>query len=46
MRNVDCIYVIKDGTILEAGTHEELVMNENGLYAGLIKLQFDAVGVD
>lgn len=46
VRNVDCIYVIKDGTILEAGTHEELVMNENGLYAGLIKLQFDAVGVD
>lgn len=43
VRNVDCIYVIKDGVILETGTHEELVMNENGLYAGLIKLQFETV---
>jgi ATP-binding cassette subfamily B protein len=43
VRNVDCIYVIKDGVILETGTHEELVLNENGLYAGLIKLQFETV---
>ncbi len=43
VRNVDCIYVIKDGTILEAGTHEELALNENGLYANLIKLQFELV---
>ncbi|AEI51858.1 ABC transporter ATP-binding protein [Runella slithyformis] len=43
VRNVDCIYVIKDGTIFESGTHEELALNENGLYAGLIKLQFEAV---
>ncbi len=43
VRNVDCIYVIKDGTILESGTHEELAMNETGLYAGLIKLQFELV---
>ena len=43
VRNVDCIYVIKDGIILETGTHEELVLNENGLYAGLIKLQFETV---
>lgn len=43
VRNVDCIYVIKDGTIFESGTHEELALNENGLYAGLIKLQFEVV---
>jgi ATP-binding cassette, subfamily B, bacterial len=43
VRNVDCIYVTKDGVILETGTHEELVLNENGLYAGLIKLQFETV---
>lgn len=43
VRNVDSIYVIKDGVILETGTHEELVLNENGLYAGLIKLQFETV---
>ncbi|MFN8349109.1 MAG: ABC transporter transmembrane domain-containing protein [Spirosomataceae bacterium] len=43
VRNVDCIYVIKDGVIHETGTHEELVLNENGLYAGLIKLQFETV---
>ncbi len=43
VRNVDCIYVIKEGTIFESGTHEELAMNENGLYAGLIKLQFELV---
>ena len=46
VRNVDCIYVIKDGTILESGTHEELAVNENGLYAGLIKLQFENVAVE
>ncbi|NBB23190.1 ATP-binding cassette domain-containing protein [Runella sp. CRIBMP] len=43
VRNVDCIYVIKEGTIFESGTHEELALNENGLYAGLIKLQFELV---
>jgi ATP-binding cassette subfamily B protein len=43
VRNVDCIYVIKEGKILESGTHEELVLNENGLYAGLIKLQFETI---
>lgn len=43
VRNVDCIYVIKDGSIFESGTHEELALNENGLYAGLIKLQFELV---
>jgi ATP-binding cassette, subfamily B, bacterial len=41
IRNVDCIYVLKDGTILESGTHEQLAEREDGLYASLVKLQFD-----
>ena len=45
VRNVDCIYVIKDGTILESGTHDELALNEDGLYASLIKLQFDSANL-
>jgi ATP-binding cassette, subfamily B, bacterial len=43
VRNVDCIYVIKDGMIVESGTHDQLAEQENGLYAGLIKLQFETV---
>ena len=41
IRNVDCIYVIDDGVIVEQGTHEELSMMEEGLYNALAKLQFE-----
>ncbi|MEI3234367.1 MAG: hypothetical protein V8S33_08175 [Intestinibacter bartlettii] len=30
--NVDCIYVVDDGKIVESGTHKELIAND-GLYA-------------
>ena len=30
--NVDCIYVVDDGKIIESGTHKELIAND-GLYA-------------
>ena len=30
--NVDCIYVVDDGKIVESGTHQELIESE-GLYA-------------
>ncbi len=43
IRKVDTIYVIRDGQIAESGTHEELSLIDDGLYASLVKLQFDTV---
>ena len=39
IKNVDSIYVIDNGAIIEQGTHKELV-SKNGLYAFLFKTQF------
>ncbi len=41
IRDVDCIFVIEDGHIVEQGTHEELSHVEDGAYNALAKLQFD-----
>jgi len=41
IREVDCIYVLDGGKIVEKGTHEELSLTEDGLYSGLAKLQFE-----
>jgi len=41
IRDVDCIYVLDSGKIIEQGTHNELISNENGIYASLAKLQFE-----
>lgn len=41
IREVDKIYVLDGGQIVEEGTHEELYEKENGIYANLAKLQFD-----
>jgi ABC-type multidrug transport system fused ATPase/permease subunit len=41
IRKVDKILVIDGGRIVEQGTHDELAHNENGLYANLLKLQFE-----
>jgi ATP-binding cassette subfamily B protein len=41
IRKVDTIYVIREGQITETGTHEELSTLEDGLYANLVKLQFE-----
>lgn len=41
VREVDCIYVLDGGQIVEQGTHETLSAQENGMYSSLAKLQFD-----
>jgi ATP-binding cassette, subfamily B, bacterial len=41
IRNVDTIYVLKEGEISESGSHDELLLLENGIYANLVKLQFE-----
>ncbi|HAS43539.1 MAG TPA: multidrug ABC transporter ATP-binding protein [Microscillaceae bacterium] len=42
IRSVDTIYVLSEGRIVEAGSHEELLTYENGVYNNLVKLQFEA----
>ena len=42
IRKVDTIYVINHGQIIESGSHRELSLIDDGLYANLIKLQFEA----
>lgn len=41
IRNADLILVMKDGNIIEQGTHGEL-LSQNGFYAGLYNSQFAA----
>ncbi|WP_413776693.1 ABC transporter ATP-binding protein [Haliscomenobacter sp.] len=41
VRDVDCIYVLDGGTIIEKGTHEELSAIPDGAYNALAKLQFE-----
>ncbi|SFF28196.1 ABC-type multidrug transport system, ATPase and permease component [Spirosoma endophyticum] len=43
IRKVDTIYVIREGQIAESGTHDELAMQEDGIYANLVKLQFETI---
>jgi len=39
VRNADRIYVIEGGQVVEEGSHEELIQDENGIYSGLIQRQ-------
>jgi ATP-binding cassette, subfamily B, bacterial len=41
IRNVDTIYVLKEGEVAEKGSHDELLTIEDGIYANLVKLQFE-----
>jgi ATP-binding cassette subfamily B protein len=41
VRRADRIYVIKEGTTVESGTHGELIARENGVYRNLSELQLD-----
>jgi ATP-binding cassette, subfamily B, bacterial len=43
IREVDCIYVLDGGRIVEQGTHDELTARANSLYGHLAKLQFEQV---
>jgi ABC-type multidrug transport system fused ATPase/permease subunit len=40
IRNADKIIVLENGTIIEQGTHIELLAHDNGLYKTLTELQF------
>ena len=44
IRNADKIIVIDRGTVIESGTHTEL-MNNNGLYRRLNEMQFDFAAI-
>jgi ABC-type multidrug transport system fused ATPase/permease subunit len=39
IRDADKILVLEKGTVVESGTHDELIANEQGLYHGLNILQ-------
>ena len=41
IQNADCIFVIKDGRIVESGSHAELTGKRDGFYARLYKSQFE-----
>ena len=40
IRQASCIYVVKDGRIVEQGTHDELIAHEDGVYRQLHDIQF------
>ena len=40
IREASCIYVLKDGRIVELGTHDELIAREDGVYRQLHDIQF------
>ena len=40
IREVDCIYVLDNGVIVESGKHNELAQREGGFYQNLLRLQF------
>jgi ATP-binding cassette subfamily B protein len=44
IRNADLILVLKDGDVIESGSHEEL-LSKNGFYAELYNSQFESADV-
>ncbi|MFI3214401.1 MAG: ABC transporter ATP-binding protein, partial [Eubacteriales bacterium] len=45
IKNADIILVMKDGNIIESGSHEKL-LNQKGFYAELYNSQFEEVSDD
>ncbi|XVE83875.1 hypothetical protein DITRI_Ditri16bG0123200 [Diplodiscus trichospermus] len=39
IRHADLIAVVQDGQVMEIGSHDELMVNENGFYPMLVQLQ-------
>ena len=39
VRNADKIVVVKDGKVVEQGTHDELLEDSSGAYSGLVRRQ-------
>ncbi|KAL6518888.1 ABC transporter B member 15 [Orobanche hederae] len=39
IRNADLIAVVRNGQVMEIGSHDELVENDQGLYTSLVQLQ-------
>ncbi|KAJ8750162.1 hypothetical protein K2173_014077 [Erythroxylum novogranatense] len=39
IRNVNFIVVVQNGQVVEIGSHDELIENEDGLYTSLVRLQ-------
>ena len=44
VRKADKIIVIDKGEVKESGTHEELLLLENGIYRNLSSLQIEVMG--
>jgi ABC-type multidrug transport system fused ATPase/permease subunit len=42
VRSADTIFVIKEGQVVEEGSHEELIVNTDGSYSNLIRRQMEA----
>ena len=42
VRSADKIFVVKEGRVVEEGSHEELVKDPNGAYSALISRQMEA----
>lgn len=46
LKNADRLVVVKNGRIVEEGTHEELFNKENGIYANMAHMQLDALNFE
>jgi ABC-type multidrug transport system fused ATPase/permease subunit len=42
VRNADVIFVVKDGRVIEKGSHDELLVETDGAYTNLISRQMRA----
>jgi ABC-type multidrug transport system fused ATPase/permease subunit len=46
IKDVDTIFVLDGGKVMEQGTHEQLAAMEDGVYSSLAKLQMTVAGVE